>query len=398
MAPDSERVSRNIKFLEAHHLDAVVATLPVHVRLLTGYWPMLGSAIAIASRDGRIVLVAPEDEREFVEQSWADTIQFYSPGSLSELTTINHSVKQPLMDATRTLSIARGRIAYEAEPVSQPVPYAAFNVLCTCMLELMREIFPAAVYTPAPGLYGEMMATATPAEISIVQRACNIAGKAFTEGAEKLKAGMTEAEIAVHFRAPLGILGIDNDRMARSDGFVYCMSGPNSALAGRAYARTSHRKTAPGDLVLIHCNSYCDGLWTDITRTFCLGEPSGQIKKMFTAIFDAREAALAAIKPGLKAAKLDLKARDVLTKHGFGEQFTHSTGHGVGYAAIDGTALPRLHPASEDVLDTGMIFNLEPSIYIEGLGGIRHCDMVRVTESGAELMTPFQSDVKALFI
>jgi Xaa-Pro aminopeptidase len=389
MTPDSERAARNIKSLETHHLDAIVATLPVHVRLLTGYWPMLGSSIAIASKDGRVVLVAPEDEQEFAQNSWADTIQLYKPGSLSELGSIPHAIKQPLLDATRTLTCFRGRICYEGEPASQPVPYAAFNVLCGSILELMREIFPAAVYTVSPGLYGEMMSTATPMEISLIQMACNIAGKAYVEGAQKLKAGMTEAEIAVHFRAPLSILGIGKEGVSRSDGFIYCMSGPNSALAGRAYARTNHRQTTAGDLVLVHCNSYCDGFWTDITRTFCLGEPSDQIKKIYSAIFEARHAALKAIKPGVEASKIDAITREVLTKHGFGEKFTHSTGHGVGYAAIDGSAPPRLHPASKDILKQGMVFNV---------GGIRHCDMVQVTESGCELMTDFQSDVKELIV
>ena len=93
----------------------------------------------------------------------------------------------------------------------------------------------------------------------------------------------------------------------------------------------------------------------------------------------------------MNAADVDAAARDVLKMRGFGPQFKHSTGHGVGFSAIDANAKPRLHPKSEDTLEAGMVFNVEPAIYFEGYGGMRHCDMVAVTDSGAEVLTPFQS-------
>lgn len=111
---------------------------------------------------------------------------------------------------------------------------------------------------------------------------------------------------------------------------------------------------------------------------------------MYEAVFAAREAALAAIRPGAKAADVDKAARDVLEARGFGSKFKHSTGHGVGFEAISAGAKPRLHPKSSDTLETGMVFNVEPAIYIEDYGGIRHCDMVAVTDTGAEVLTPFQ--------
>jgi Xaa-Pro dipeptidase len=79
----------------------------------------------------------------------------------------------------------------------------------------------------------------------------------------------------------------------------------------------------------------------------------------------------------------------VLKSHGFGDAFKHATGHGVGFAAADANALPRIHPKSPDILKTGMTFNIEPAIYIEEIGGMRHCDVVACTDSGAELLTDF---------
>jgi Xaa-Pro dipeptidase len=119
---------------------------------------------------------------------------------------------------------------------------------------------------------------------------------------------------------------------------------------------------------------------------------------MYDAIFAAREAALAAIRPGVAAAEVDAAARGVLTERGFGQYFTHGIGHNVGFSVISMDFPPRLHPASPDRLDVGMTFNIEPSIYISGHGGMRHCDVVTVREDGPEVLTPFQLGVEQLAI
>ncbi len=107
------------------------------------------------------------------------------------------------------------------------------------------------------------------------------------------------------------------------------------------------------------------------------------------AIKEARAAALAAVRPGAKASAVDTAAREVLASHGFGKEFKHAVGHGVGFAATDPGALPRLHPKSPDILEAGMTFNIEPAIYIEGEGGMRHSDVVICTDNGAEVLTNF---------
>jgi Xaa-Pro aminopeptidase len=117
---------------------------------------------------------------------------------------------------------------------------------------------------------------------------------------------------------------------------------------------------------------------------------------MYEAVFAAREAALAAIRPGVRAAAVDRAARSELESYGFASEFKHPTGHGVGFAAIDHNALPRLHPRSEDRLEAGMVFNVEPAVYLDGIGGLRHCDMVLVTHTGIELLTPFQTSAEKL--
>jgi Xaa-Pro dipeptidase len=174
------------------------------------------------------------------------------------------------------------------------------------------------------------------------------------------------------------------------------MSGSHSADAGGSYARTDARRLETGDAVLVHCNSYVNGYWTDITRTFFLGEPSSRRRELQDAVLAARIAALATVRSGTPAREVDRSARDVLSARGLGAAFTHGTGHGVGFAAIDHTAVPRLHPVSPDVLEAGMVFNVEPAVYLAGECGVRHCDIVVATERGAELLTPFPAEADAL--
>lgn len=150
----------------------------------------------------------------------------------------------------------------------------------------------------------------------------------------------------------------DEEDLARGGwGFTWCMSGANSALASAAYARSRTKGIKPDDLVLVHCNSYVDGYWTDITRTYCMGEMEERGQQMYETVFAARQAALDAIRPGVRASDADKAAREILKERGFAPQFKHSTGHGVGFSAISAHANPRLHPKSEDTIEAGMVLN-----------------------------------------
>ena len=153
-----------------------------------------------------------------------------------------------------------------------------------------------------------------------------------------------------------------------------------------------------GDMLLIHCNSHVDGYWTDITRTYVLGEPTRRQQRIYEAIFAARTAAFAAVRAGVTGAQVDAAARSMLSLRGFTKEFRHGLGHGVGLAAINHNARPRLHPKSLDRLRPGMVFNVEPAVYISGFGGVRHCDVVAVKQTGPELLTPFCTSPNELWL
>jgi Xaa-Pro aminopeptidase len=217
---------------------------------------------------------------------------------------------------------------------------------------------------------------------------------------EWLKRGTIEADVAARVAGQLTIGQGDAEegQPVRAGGHVAVMSGARAGKAYGAYALSSGKQLGAGELVMVHCNSVREGFWTDVTRTVCIGGPTGRQEKMFEAVSEARAAALAAIRPGVTGAEVDRAARGVMERRGFGEQFKHPTGHGVGYAAIDHNARPRLHPKSDDVLEEGMVFNVEPAVYFEGEEGMRHCDVVVCTRDGAEVLTPFMVEREALVV
>jgi Xaa-Pro aminopeptidase len=391
MVRDTDRVARIEHALESARLDAIVCTLPSNVLMASGYWPVIGTAIAIATRDGRIGVLAPKDEEPLACDSWADVLHVFSGGSLETLTTIIDAVRRPLSDLAAAIGVRAGAaIGFEGASFD-PSVYAAGFAYGASLPALLSSALPQARLVDATNVLARLKATLTTREVTAVRRACGIARTAFDTAAARLHAGMSEHEAADLLRH-----GFHHPDDPRADGFAYCMSGPNAARAYAAFQRSSGRTFAHGDQVLLHCNSYCDGFWTDITRTFSIGPPAPESRARLDAILAARRHAIDAVRPGVPASVVDRAARAVIKDAGFGDEFIHPTGHGVGFAAINHDALPRIHPRSEDVLEVGMTFNIEPAVYIPSAYGIRHCDMVVVTEGGAELLTPFLNAPEAL--
>jgi len=374
--------------LEHTNWDLLVCAMPSNVLLLSGYWPAVGYSVALATRDGQIGLVVPEDEDDLAEQSWVDEVATYAPTPMDRLITAEESVFEAFSKVKRDLAIAADRIGFEQADAFEPASYAP-HILRGGAVRLVRRAFPSATLAPADELLAEMRTIKTPAELEHISRACQIAEQAFQKGSRLLQTGMTEAEAAAACRISLSSCLGNFDSVRRCDGFMHCMSGVNSEKAFGPYPRSRSRKLEPGDLVILRCHSYADGYWADITRTYHIGPLDERGPRVFAAVFESRDAALAAMRVGARAADIDRAARDVTESHGLGAAFKHPAGYGAGFGAADHTARPRLHPKSDDVLQAGMVLKLELGLYLENYGGVRTTDMVAITENGAEVLTPF---------
>jgi Xaa-Pro aminopeptidase len=375
--------------IEQTNWDLLACSMPSNVLLLSGYWPAAGYSLALAARDGRIVLIVPEDEDALAEYSWADEVATYTPIPLDRLVTAEEPIFEAFADLKKRLSISADRIGFEQAEAFEPAGYAP-HLFRGSAARLVRRAFPSATLAPADELLAQMRAVKTLAEIGHIRTACGIAGQAFLRGSGQLHPGLTEVQVAASFRTPLSSCLSEYDHVNRCDGFTFCMSGPNSASAHGPYSRSRSRTIERGDLVIVRCHSYADGYWADAARTYHIGPVHGRQQAMYEAVFAARDAVLPAIRAGVRAAELDRVARAVFESHDLGRAFKHPTGHGAGFRALDHTARPRIHPKSEDVLEAGMILKLEPGAYLEDYGGVRIADMVAVTEQGAEVLTPFQ--------
>ena len=388
--PDTGRIERVTAALRENKLDALLCSIPSHVLMLTGYWPIMGNTVAVATANGDLHLLLPGDEEELAGKLSAVRCTTFEPGSLDQITNSEKAIAPPLTNLFRSLGFDRARIGVESRGFLGPASYLSQYRYGNALDDILRNAFPHSAPVPADDLLKRLLAVKTAREIDCLRCSCGIAKMGYQQGASALHVGDHEPRAAELFRSAAAN-AFQDGKNARAESHFFCMSGVNSATAHAAYARTRERAIQAGDLAMIHCNSNVNGYWTDITRTYTFGEPDDRQSKMRTAILEARSAALARIAPGVAAHEVDAAARSVLAAHGFGKDFKHGLGHAVCFVAANHDGLPRVHPKSTDILESGMTFNIEPAIYIDGYGGMRHCDVVAVTSSGVEVLTDFQA-------
>ncbi len=388
MVLDVIRRERLLRGLAEAHLDAYVCSAASDVLLLTGYWPVMGMSISFLTADGSCHVLLPQDEEELARKTSCAEITTYQPHSLQKLTDQITSLKEPLTQMVRMLELEQARIGIRQRVTEQPSSYVVSANFHDSLSILFTQVSPAARLESCDHLLEAQKASKTPAELERLERAARIVATGFAAAEAAIVPGQRETDVAARIQFAFDTAP-EAEEVQRSYGSFYCMSGPNSATAAAAYARTRQRKLQDGDLVMIHANTCADGFWTDVTRTYVAGAPSDRQQAMRSAIDEARKAGLAAIRPCAFGSAVDAAARAVLQAHGFGDAFKHGAGHGVGFAAANAVGRPRIHPLSPDVLEAGMTFNLEPAVYFEGYGGMRHCDLVAVTADGARVLTNF---------
>jgi Xaa-Pro aminopeptidase len=156
---------------------------------------------------------------------------------------------------------------------------------------------------------------------------------------------------------------------------VIVAAGPNAALP---HARPSDYVIRSGEPIVVDIGSKFQYYGSDLTRTFCLGKPEGQFRKIYDIVLNAQVSAISRIEAGMTGAEADAIARDIIAQAGYGEAFGHSLGHGIGLVTHEN---PRLGINSTDILTDGMVFTIEPGIYLSDWGGVRIEDDV-VIENG----------------
>jgi len=218
------------------------------------------------------------------------------------------------------------------------------------------------------------------AEIAALREAGRRLAEATPEAVGLAQPGRSEHDVAA-----------DVDALLRRSGFerpafeTIVASGPNSALP---HARPGARILREGDGVVLDFGGVYDGYCVDLTRTVQLGDAGVEFRRLFAAVTEAQLQAIAAVRPGVKASAVDDAARAALGRYGLEEAFGHGTGHGLGLEVHEEPRIGRPLAGQPDlVLQPGMVFTIEPGVYVAGIGGVRIEDDVLVTDEGCLVLT-----------
>ena len=250
----------------------------------------------------------------------------------------------------------------------------------------VRAGAPEADYPDASEALASLRLRKDDAEVAAMRRAVKTAQDALEATLPFIKAGMTEKEIASELTMQLLKHGSQSDMP-----FAPIVSGePNSA---NPHASPSDRKLQNGDLLVIDWGARADEYISDLTRTFAVGNVEPELRKIAEIVLAANVAGRAASRPGVPCCNVDKAARHVIEQAGYGQYFTHRTGHGLGLEVHEG---PYLVAGNQMRLEAGMAVTVEPGIYLPGWGGVRIEDNVVVTEGGNDCLSTFDRALRVI--
>ncbi|UCG78168.1 MAG: aminopeptidase P family protein [Nitrospirota bacterium] len=236
------------------------------------------------------------------------------------------------------------------------------------------------------GLVEKMRLEKTAGELHKIELAVKRAENAFIRTKREIRVGAKENRIALALEVNLkkeGCMKLPFD--------IIVASGKNSALP---HARVTEKKLEKGDLVLIDWGAEADGFMSDMTRTFLMrGDNISEKKRIYNTVLKANKLAIDAVREGEKCSDIDSAARSYIEERGFGDHFSHGTGHGVGLNVHEG---PSISTRSAQTVRDGMVFTIEPGIYIPGVGGVRIEDMVSVSGGRRKCLTGLPKNLEIL--
>jgi len=248
---------------------------------------------------------------------------------------------------------------------------------------LLVGVASADSFVPAEDCVARLRMFKDEGEVICMRKAARIAEQALTATLPTIKIGTTEKEVATELTLQLFRAGCDPQMP-----FTPIVSaGPNSA---NPHATPSDRKLVSGDLLVIDWGASNDGYCSDITRTFALGKLEPEYDKIGKIVLEANSAGRQAVKPELTIEVVDRAARSIIENAGYGQYFTHRTGHGIG---MEGHEEPYIRAGNRKLLQPGMAFTIEPGIYLPGRNGVRIEDDVVVTKTGVEVLTSLPREV-----
>lgn len=386
---DHIRIDRMRATLEAARLDALVVRLPENVLLLSGFWPMIGATTVVFPREGKPVCIAPQCFlNETRTDIWEAEIRLYRFGVLG--------APDPAVTVGNMLSdIARGtgwkRVGYEGSfsMIAPSWHSGEARVLTEQTRGFYEASLPGCSLVDATELLQTERRRKTEYEAAKLRIASEISCFGMKAFEVAVDVGISGVELAALVEREIMVRGTGYKGAARVRGYAQVATGAEESAAGYRMNEVSTTRTMKrGDMALLELGVVADGYWADRTRARVAGKPSDEQIRVFETVSAAQGAAISAIRPGVACGEVDAAARAVIEAAGYGKQFFHITGHGLGFGYHESS--PILAPGSVSVLEEGNFTSVEPGIYFTPVGGVRLEDDVMVTASGAEVFGPFR--------
>ncbi len=363
----TDRLSRVRAAFEAAEIDALLVSSPVddvfgkhsqNRQYLSGFSGSTG--IVLVSRDRAILAV----DFRYVEQAEREAV----PRGFELFRTPSKKQKDWLQDLFAEAGLAGKRLGVSSADFS----YGGYLNVAEAVSEMAEGQRPE--LKPAKDVVEGLRKQKDAEEIALLQRAIDIADEAYEDVSALLIAGLlmgvSEREVARRVEEAVRGHGAES---VSFDTIV--AAGPWAAMP---HASPRDEPLPSSATVVIDMGAQFQGYCSDLTRTFSIGEPDAKFREIYDIVFEAQQAAIEGVRPGMGGAEAHALAADVIARYGYGEQFGHGLGHGVGLQVHEA---PYLGPTSEDTLEEGMVFTIEPGIYIPGWSGVRIEDVV-VLENG----------------
>ena len=295
-------------------------------------------------------------------------------GDATLFTDFRYAQKARALDGIRFEQTARAVIGDLATRLAGQTIGIEAHVLTVAGWEQLRE---GGVETVSrTGLVERLRAIKDPSEIEAMREAAAISDRVFAALAEEQFTGRTELEVAWRVRE------LFHEHGSSELAFDTIVAGAENGASPHADVRDV--RIPANTLVTVDAGCRVDGYASDCTRTFATGDLPEELARAYEVCLEAQLAALEAYGPGVSGRDADAAARDVISAAGWGEQFGHGLGHGIGLEVHEA---PAARAESTDTLEAGNVVSCEPGIYLTGLGGVRIEDMVLVTDAGSERLT-----------
>lgn len=244
------------------------------------------------------------------------------------------------------------------------------------LFEQLQQGLPDAQFSPATYLVEQLRLTKSPAELDALREAAQITHAAIMAGADALKPGVSELDVlAVCVNVMLS---------NQADEVAFTPQVSFGKMTEVCMAPASRNLLKAGDMVMFDMGCLYEHYVGDLSRTRVVGQPSDEQRYIYDLTLKAQDAAIEAVRPGVAAGEIDKIARDIIAEAGYGEHFNHWLGRGIG---LDLHERPFIEQGDTMPLEPGMIFSIEPGIYLPGVGGARVEETVLVTENGYEVIS-----------